>query len=66
MRQLSNFYQFVIALIFAIAAISTGIFTKTWWNIMFGLMALVFAFIFAIDNSQGESIKQYIQRKRSK
>lgn len=62
----SNAIQCAIATVFAIAAIITGIATSTGHNFFFGLMAAVFAWVLFTDDQYGESVKQYILRKRGK
>ncbi len=62
----SNAIQCAIATVFAIAAIITGIATSTGHNVFFGLMAAVFAWVLFTDDQYGESVKQYILRKRGK
>ena len=61
---LSKAVQGAIALVFAIIALCTGICTLTWLNCAFGVMALCFARFFYTTTEDGESVKQYIQRKR--
>ena len=61
---LSNAIQCAIATLFAVAAIITGIATKTGHNIFFSLVFAVFARMLYVDDYYGESVKQYIQRKR--
>ena len=63
---LSNATQCAIAVIFATVAIVTGIVTLTPHNIIFGIMAAAFARMLYVDSYYGESVKQYIQRKRGK
>lgn len=63
---LSNAIQCAITTFFAIAAIVTGIATRTGHNVFFGLMGAVFAWVLFTDDQYGESIKQYILRKRGK
>ena len=63
---LSNAIQCAVATLFAIAAIVTGIATKTGHNVVFGLMAAIFAWVLFTDDQYGESVKQYILRKRGK
>jgi hypothetical protein len=63
---LSNAIQCIIAIIFATASTATGICTLTWHNIMFGLMGAGFARMLYVDDYYGESVKQFIQRKRGK
>lgn len=63
---LSNAIQCAVATLFAIAAIVTGIATKTDHNVVFGLMAAIFAWVIFTDDYYGESVKQYILRKRGK
>lgn len=62
----SNAIQCAIATVFAIAGIITGIATSTGYNVFFGLMAAVFAWVLFTDDQYGESVKQYILRKRGK
>lgn len=63
---LSNAIQCVIAAVFATVAIVTGIVTFTLHNIFFGIMAAAFARMLYVDSYYGESVKQFIQRKRGK
>lgn len=61
---LSNAIQCAIAIVFTIAALVVGICTMTGHNIFFGIMGAVVARMFYVDDYYGESVKQYIQRKR--
>lgn len=63
---LSNAIQGVVALLFAIVALATAIITLTWWNGLFAAMGFALARVFYTDSYYGESVKQYIQRKRGK
>lgn len=61
---LSNAIQCAIAIVFAISALVLGIYTMTGHNIFFGIMGAAVARMFYVDDYYGESVKQYIQRKR--
>lgn len=61
---LSNAIQCAIAIVFSIAALVVGICTMTGHNIFFGIIGAAVARMFYVDDYYGESVKQYIQRKR--
>lgn len=61
---LSNAIQCAMATVFAIAALIVAILTATAHNAFLGIIAGVFAKALYTDNKYGESVKQYLQRKR--
>lgn len=63
---LENAIQCAIAIIFSAIAFGVGIYTMTGHNIFFGFMGAAVARVFYVDSYYGESVKQYIQRKRGK
>lgn len=59
-----NWIQFIIAVLFTFVAIGTGFFTKTPWNVMFGLMAAGYARLIYVDDYYGESVRSFKKRLR--